>query len=144
MKKISVILIAAMTLMAVMAACSSKKEELDPRSSYFAKWVNSEGWTVTISVNDIRVDNLGGGYYKVSPITWHAVTNTNNETKDDYPSGYKITGLVSEEKDSGWGIVGDLFGDDWAYFIHKNGNTLIEQEDDNSWFKVMTKAGSAL
>ena len=121
------------------SGCSKKNEEpepSDPRSPYFAKWISD--WSIAFSDNQIYVETVGGGWYKVSPITWTAVTNTNSETKNDYPSGYKVTGFVSEEdNDNGWN-VGHPFsmpGDEWAYFIHKNGNSIIEQGDDNSWWE---------
>ena len=139
MKKISTILIAAVALMAITAACS---KDIDSRLPYFATWTWSDGWTLTISANEIRVDNTTGGWYKVSPITWTAVTNTNSETKNNYPSGYKITGLISAENDSHWGDVGEPFGDTWTHFIHKDGKSMIEQEDgSDGWHNVLIKQG---
>jgi len=110
-------------------------KKVAPRSTFFGIW--SEEWSITFSANDIRVDQSDGGWYKVSPIIWTAVTNTNSETKDDYPSGYKITGLVSEG-DSEW-FIGESWGEDWAYFIHKDGNSIIEQGNNNGWYYVLTK-----
>jgi len=120
----------------VTATCVVTVTEPDPRLPYYATWVAD--WSLTFSANEVRVD-LEEGWYKVSPITWTAVTNTNSETKDDFPSGYKITGLVSEEEESSWWGVGDPFGDDWAYFLHKDGNSIIEQGDDNSWWDELKK-----
>ena len=116
-----------------------KSDKPDPRLPYFATW-RSE-WNIKFSANEIYVEpnGDGGGWYKISPITWKMVTNTNDETKDNFPSGYKITGLVSEEEESGWGDVGTPFGDNWAYFLHKDGNSIIEQGDDNDWWEEMTK-----
>ena len=103
---------------------------------YFAKWV-ADWVNYTFSANELRFDE-SDAYFIVSPLTWTAVVNTNNATKDDYPSGYKITGLISEEEDSE-GYVGQPFGDDRSFFIHKDGKSMVEQADNNAWFAVYTK-----
>lgn len=115
--------------------------EPDPRSPYFGKWIygdDDDSYSLTFSADEIAVEFSDGGWYKVSPLTWEAVTNTNSETLDDYPSGYKITGLVSEEENSSW-YVGESFGDEWAYYIHIDGNSIIEQVDDNEQYYVFIK-----
>jgi len=107
---------------------------------YFAKWVADWdlNYSLTLSANYLRVDYFDiGGYYKVSPLTWTAVVNTNPETKDDYPMGYKIKGVVSEDVGAGYGE--DTWGGHYAFFIHKDENSIIEQDDDNGWYGVYTK-----
>ncbi len=113
---------------------------LDPRSPYFATWVWDDGAIITFSADKLHAVLGEGSWYKVTPLTWTAVTNTNPETKKDYPTGYKIAGVCTEAENS-W-TVGDSFGDDWAYFLHKDGNSLLEQRDDNTCWYVLTKQGS--
>jgi hypothetical protein len=115
---------------------------LDPRSPYFATWVFDNGTAVTFSADEVHSVWYDGSWYKATPLTWTAVTNTNPGIKEYYPTGYKIEGIVTE---SGHHLfpVGRHFGDDWAYFLHKDGNSMIEQADDNSWCNdPMTKKGS--
>jgi len=109
---------------------------IDPRLPYFGKWVRGS-WIFTFSANEFREDDAWG-YIKVSPLTWTAATNTNEETKDDYPFGFKITGVITEDVGIGWG-VGSPYGDECAFFIHKDGNSIILQYDDNSDWGVLTK-----
>ena len=113
---------------------------LDPRSPYFATWEWDDGAFITFSADKLHAVGGEGLWFKVTPLTWTAVTNTNPETKEDYPTGYKIAGVCTEAENS-W-TVGDSFGDDWAYFLHKDGNSLLEQRDDNTWWEVLTKQGS--
>ncbi len=113
---------------------------LDPRSPYFATWVFEDGEFITFSANEAHVVWSDESWYKVTPLTWTAVTNTNPETKEDYPTGYKIAGVCTEAENS-W-TVGDSYGDDWAFFLHKDGNSMIEQADDNYWCNPMIKKGS--
>ena len=128
----------------VTATCTVTVAMPDPRAPYFATWVSA--WkNITFSADEVysEGDDGGGWWYKVSPLTWKAVTNINKDTKDDYPTGYKVTGHVSEEENSGSLGVGDSFADDWAYFLHKDGNSIIEQSDYIEWYKgPFTKSGS--
>jgi len=112
--------------------------DTDPREPYFNSWIEVDNWKVTFFDDKlIAQDDSGDDWdYTVSPITWIAVVNTNVETKKDYPSGYKITGYVSEQNGDAWEID-QFFGEDWAYFIHKNKKSIIEQDDDNLWYNIM-------
>ena len=75
-----------------------------------------------------------------NPLTWTAVTNTNPGIKEYYPTGYKIEGILRNQAKL---VSSRRFGDDWAYFLPKDGNSMIEQADDNSWCNdPMTKKGS--
>ena len=115
----------------------------DTRSSYFATWASEGGTSLTFSNNEVIwayiISGVVYSWAKVSPITWTAVTNTNSVTKNDYPAGYNIAGLVSE-KDDLWAVpIGDPFGEGYSFYIHTDGNSIIEQRDDNSLYDVMAR-----
>jgi len=106
---------------------------------FFGTWVLSNTLSITFSENEIVCHFLtDGAEYTVSSVLWTESINTNSQTKGNYPTGYKITGVISASTDSSREI-GDLHGDVTSHFLHKNKKSFIEQHDSNSWYDVYTK-----
>ena len=92
-------------------------------SNYFATWGGSgeEGqWTVTISENQLRFVRNAQEYYVLSDLRWTEVTNTIQGTRGNYPSGYAISGRVSEISGTFYisGVLAALGGQATTYYFN--------------------------
>jgi len=113
----------------------------DDREPYYGTWIYTRFGTKLIFSADtfIFLDENNNCGFTVSPITWTGINNENEETKDDYPAGYKVAGRVSDHHGSiGW-KTGDLFDEDWAFYLNKDKNGLLEQGDNNFWWEELIR-----
>ena len=127
----------------IFIACDDGSEwtapDSDPREPYFGTWVWEE-YSITLSATQYILQRIGTyGGYTVTPISWVAIVNTNDATQTDYPSGFRITGYVSTHSGDIWSETGDFFGENFSYFVHRNGKSLLEQSNEHSWFVVLDK-----
>ena len=98
-------------------------------------------YAVTFSANAIDVRDSSGWSLRVSPITWDEVDNTSLKNMNDYPSGYKIEGVVSNitGSNSGW-TVGEAFGAGTTYFMHTDTNSIIWVDDNSGSVTELTRS----
>ncbi|MDR0320518.1 MAG: hypothetical protein LBI28_03375 [Treponema sp.] len=101
----------------------------DNRTPYYGNWVlNSPdvNFDTTYAGDKIITENLTDKWeFTVTSLKWEEITNTNEATKKDYPSGYRISGVVSNIKNSAIYTVGTEFS--VFSFIHKsNKRKMIE------------------
>ena len=135
------ILITVFTI-AVFAFIFTACKKDDSRKDYYGTWTFSGfGTRLVFSADKFSfVDELNDLGFSISPITWTAVENAFEETKDDYPTGYKITGTVLEHHGNiaGW-HTGTYFDEDWAFFIHTDRQKMIEQGLNRFWYQELMK-----
>ena len=85
----------------------------DGRTPYYGNWVlvsPDVKFDTTYAGDKIITENLTDKWeFTVSRLKWEEITNTNEETKKDYPSGYRISGTVSNVKNSAVYTVGTEF-----------------------------------
>jgi hypothetical protein len=75
----------------------------DPYMAYYGTWLcpaSTSGTTfdatIKISRDEFLYSNTSGVSWTASPITWTAAVNERETTKDEYPSGYIISGPRSD------------------------------------------------
>lgn len=109
----------------------------DPRFDYFGTWKFVDAQTTLIvSANEVIV-MFDSGSYRVSPINWVKANNNNPVSSTNFPTGYNVTGIVSEHSGSTLLQTGDSFGEGEAYYIHKgNKNIMIIQWTDDSTVSI--------
>ena len=118
-------------------ACSSDSDP-DPWEAFYGTWLFDGGVyhsTVIISNNKLLYYSNSGGSYTLEGLTW-----TPNTCADaDYPTGYVISGTLTQYKDmmppykadrTTPADIGDTAYDCWH--IHTNGASLVWL-DWNSW-----------
>jgi hypothetical protein len=99
------------------------------KSNYFSKWNKSNGALITISENLYREDGPGqGNWLEITISAWTEVTNENPETKDDYPSGYKVEGTISGGAPARANVS--------YFYLHKDDKNSIADQyiHNNIWF----------
>jgi TolB-like protein len=91
-------------------------------SAYYGMWflpkaMNGYGFdiTITIDANKITMRRSNGSYAVISNCTWTAENNSDFETLADYPKGFKVSGMVTDNKDVNTKWFMPLY-----LFIHKN------------------------
>ena len=123
----------------VFAAC-----KIDERRDYFGTWVFEGYGTKLIFSADkfVFLDERNELGLTVAQAIWTAVENLNEETKNDYPTGYRISGLITEHHGNvGW-RTGDFIDHSWAYYLHKDKQRIIEQGTgrfDSFWFNELVR-----
>jgi len=113
----------------------------DDRKPYYGTWGFTEYGTKLIFSADkfIFLDEKNDLGFTLSPVKWTAVINNNDETKDDFPTGYKVSGIISEHHGNvGW-KTGSDYNEDWAYYIKNDKQHMIEQGDYRFWYQELTK-----
>jgi len=99
----------------------------DPILRYFGKWISEDrAQSYTLSFRELYHEYYDC-WYRVSIQNWTVVTNLDNRTKDDYPSGLHITGFVSE---SNFLWIGQPFNDYDTFYLHKDGNSVLYWHGD--------------
>ena len=139
------VLITVIGFLLILGACSTGSDDSVKQSDFYFSWKCEEEDTIfVITSNKLKIEVISNGStFEVSPITWKAVTNTNPSTKGNFPKGYEITGTVSDKKELGGTTfghsVGDSYDNDMSFFIHTNKKSIIQQENDNSWYCTFTR-----
>ena len=98
------------------------------KSDFYGKWNYENPPTEVIQcIYIINENNLQASYlFTEGPVninriinTWTLIENNNNNTKKDYPSGYKISSIVENETR-------------YAYwYLHKNKQNFISLDNDS-------------
>ena len=105
----------------------------DPKAGFYGTWRLAGTLYLTLSADKVLVQSPDAGaawHYEAVPVIWEEVVNTNPATKAEYPSGYRITGIISASTfSSGVCAVGRLFGNGFAYYMGADSGNMIEQED---------------
>ena len=82
----------------------------DLREAFFGTWIadNDNDFIVEISAN-VYIEDVNSSYYvpymKMNNLVWTATTNGYEATKNDYPSGYTLSGIWSDDSDPSWKTV---------------------------------------
>jgi len=113
----------------------------DGRKHYYGTWVFAGfGSQLTFSANKfVFLDENNELGFTVSPVTWTPVVNNNDFTKEDYPTGFKISGYISEHHGDIMWQTGSYHDEDWAFFIHNDKQHMIEQGDHRFWVQELTR-----
>ena len=97
---------------------------------YFGTWAATDGsgWTVAANDSQLRFTRNGQEYFVISDLRWTERTNTISTHRNNYPTGYAISGRVSE-------ITGTFFisgthaslgsGVTIYYFFGPNANSIM-------------------
>jgi len=138
MKNKILLTVLAVALLIAMTACSNGTTTTAiGEKAYYGTWsfAATNASTIVITGNEFKFD-FTSGIYSGSKLyftitKWTAVENTDTETSDDYPKGYKLEGSVNtvawSSSSSKW-IV-----DDWNtvggttpiyVFMHKDGSKI--------------------
>ena len=83
-----------------MSACKDPEPEPDPREDYYGTWKFASSWTATMVISETNLDitDTDGDYLHFTISSWATVNNTDNDTKTDYPNGYKLTGTTTSNQ----------------------------------------------
>ena len=140
--KIRIIGLAAVMFAAV-AVTSCKKDNKNEineinQADFYGTWKDGTDriWTtVTFTANKVVYLNWLGGGYTLEDLTWTAFDNLAGKHITDFPSGYKITGKVTQLKDLRIptmddirveAVVGDMVYNWW--YISGDKKSIIEGE----------------
>jgi hypothetical protein len=85
-------------------------------SVLYGTWVSSTNDTVIIDADKITYRNTNGDFIVIVSCTWTSENNSDIKTLVDYPKGFKLSGIVTENK----GQYGNLRYTPIYLFIHKN------------------------
>jgi len=143
MKAVKILTVIGFLVIFSLTACNIG----DTKKAYYGTWLYANyGSKIIFSKNkfDFIGEDAAWGF-SISPVTWILVENTYEETMEEYPVGYKITGTVSEHFGEVIWQTGDNFDEDWAYFLHKDKDKMIEQGERSTrggnffWFEELSK-----
>ena len=115
-------------------------EPPDPRAAFLGIWIHENGpiGSITMTIDaDLHVWDQSHGFWKINNPVWTEIDNNNDETKGEYPSGYKLSGTFADDSTS-------MVGGEYSYllFINAMKNKLcVEGEGENFPF-VFIKQGN--
>jgi TolB-like protein len=96
-------------------------------SAYYGTWLSRSGsntFTLIIEANKITYRHSDNSYVIISNCTWTAANNSDAKTLVDYPTGFKVSGVVTDIK---------ILTADWFmpvyFFINKSDRNKLEFYD---------------
>jgi hypothetical protein len=130
-------IIALFTVYTASHGFANDPSTMDLQHDFFGTWYYEET-DMYYTISNDRLVAFQPGYndgFTFLITNWEIIYN-DRANSNDYPIGFKITGIIEEMTGSWWIGIGDA--DTWAWYISIDKNSLItadESENDIIYFK---------